>query len=213
MVRKSTGDIEVIEAVDRHIQEHIGEIDLVLDEKDSPYVHIDVHVVKPTPKRNFFTLVTSGMSELPMPAPETCPEGRFAELMICLPPKWPFGMKEFKQEENWWPIRFLKGMARFPHEHATWLYEGHTMAYEESKPFAPNTSMNCGFVFRPTTIDEKAATIRITDDKHARLLAAYPIYEEERELAAEGHSMDLAVLFGQNGITEILDPKRKNLAL
>jgi hypothetical protein len=212
-IRKSKGDLEIIEAVDRHISKYIGDVAFVFDEKDSPYVHIDVHFVEPTPERNYYTLVTSGMSEQPMPTPDDALDGRFAELMICLPPTWGIGQDQWKKEQNWWPIRLLKDLARYPHEHSTWLYEGHTMAYDEGEPFASNTSMTCALLLRPTVIPDTAGIIHINDERHARLWAVYPIYEEERELAMEGNSMDLALLFAQEGITEILDPKRKNVAL
>jgi hypothetical protein len=52
----------------------------------SDLVHVDIHIVEPTAARNYYTLVTSGMSDRPMAAPEECRECRYAELVISLPP-------------------------------------------------------------------------------------------------------------------------------
>ena len=64
------GDSENIEAISDHIEEHIGKVHMVFHELVSDLVHIDVHWVKPTRKRNWHTLVTSGMSDLPMVVPD-----------------------------------------------------------------------------------------------------------------------------------------------
>ncbi|MEO1085403.1 MAG: suppressor of fused domain protein, partial [Acidobacteriota bacterium] len=71
------GDAEHIERISDHIEEHIGPIASVLHELVSDQVHIDIHVVAPTPERDFYTLVTSGMSERAMAAPEQCADFRY----------------------------------------------------------------------------------------------------------------------------------------
>src|SRR5687767_15165770 len=56
------GDSENIQRISEHIEQHCGEVESVLHELVSDLVHIDIHYVKPTPERNYHTLVTSGMS-------------------------------------------------------------------------------------------------------------------------------------------------------
>jgi hypothetical protein len=102
------GDSENIEKISEHIEQYIGPVASVFHELLSDLVHIDVHIVEPTEERNFYTLVTSGMSDLPMAAPEGAEEFRYAELLIALPPDWPMGDDEWKQDENFWPIWMLK---------------------------------------------------------------------------------------------------------
>src|SRR5262249_10025490 len=105
---KSSGEINLIEAVDNHIEKHIGKIETVLHEIVSPTIHLDVHVVLANERRPYHTLVTSGMAELPMTVPHGYEDSRFAELMICLPKEWPLDAQSFKNENFWWPIRLLK---------------------------------------------------------------------------------------------------------
>src|SRR6185295_19871223 len=74
------GDEQNIEAIAAHIEKHIGPPDSVFHEIISDLVHIDVHFVAPAPERNFRTLVTSGMSDRPMNAPEGAEHLRYAEM-------------------------------------------------------------------------------------------------------------------------------------
>ena len=83
----NTGDPELIERVDRHIERHVAPTTSVFHEIVSDELHIDVHWVKPGWFRRHHTLVTSGRSELPMNTPEDlfdCPHlsavGMFPEV-------------------------------------------------------------------------------------------------------------------------------------
>jgi hypothetical protein len=146
--RKSKGDVSIITSVSKHIETHLGEIAWVMHEKESPLVHVDVYVVRPTKEREHQYLVTSGMSEKSMPVPAGASDGRYAELILGLPPDWPLSQDAFKDEANWWPIRLLKGLARYPHENKTWLYTGHSIPWSTPpKPYADNTKDDVGGAF------------------------------------------------------------------
>jgi hypothetical protein len=94
------GDSESIERISDHIEKYIGVPSVVLHEKISDLVHVDVHVVPPGGERDFYTLITSGMSDRPMKAPPQFVALRFAEIMVCLPPHWPLSSEAFKDEAN-----------------------------------------------------------------------------------------------------------------
>ena len=72
-----------------HIGHHFGKQVIVLHEKVSPLVHVDVYVVQPSPDRPFFTLLTSGMSDREMCVPEGSEALAFLELTLGLPGDWP----------------------------------------------------------------------------------------------------------------------------
>lgn len=88
----------------------------------------------------------------------TLPKGikahRYTELCIFLPANWPLESEPyqtieetFKDENNYWPLRWLKKLARFPHEYNTWIGRGHTIPNgEAAEPFAarPNTRKKKG---------------------------------------------------------------------
>jgi hypothetical protein len=84
----ASGDDQSIQKISEYIERFVGTPSGVFHELVSDLVHVDVHVVPPGGQRNYYTLVTSGMSDRPMAAPEECQEYRYAELVICLPPTW-----------------------------------------------------------------------------------------------------------------------------
>ena len=212
-MRKSTGDTRVIEAVSKHIEKHIGEVAFVLHEEDSPHIHVDVHVVGPSSQRPYYVLVTSGMSERAMPTPdEASPDGRFAELVICLPRGWSLSSQAFKKEENWWPIRLLKGLARYPHQQKTWLYGGHSMTWSDPpEPFASNTRMTSVVLLKPRLVPKAAHIVHFRKNKHGLLWGVYPLYQEELELKLRDGADRLERLLKHRGITELLDVRRASV--
>jgi hypothetical protein len=178
------GDREALEAIERHIENHVGKIETVLHEIVSDLVHIDVYKITPTAERNFYTLITSGMSDLPMTVPDGAEEFRFAELLICLPADWdmPKVYDTMTDEEHWWPIRCLKYLARFPHEYDTWLAEGHTIPNgDPPEPFANNTQLCCALLTPPLLFGAEFMSLKIREDKTINFYALLPIYKEEME--------------------------------
>jgi len=83
--------------IESYIEENIGAVSYVYHEIVSDNVHIDIHVVGPSEKRNSYTLITSGMSDQPMSAPSGKENYRYTELTLSLPATWPLsgdGLKE-----------------------------------------------------------------------------------------------------------------------
>ena len=211
--RTSLGSEQVITAVDRHITKYVGEVAAVLHEIQSPTVHVDLHVVEPTDDRPYITLVTSGMSELPMKVPEEFSDGAYAELMISLPSSWPMTAEAVKDERAWWPMRLLKGLARYPHDFDTWLYCGHSMQWdEEAKPFAENTRMNSVILLPPKLLPPEASIIDFGNGRIGRLWAVVPIYPEELSLKLENGFEKMDSLFDTYKVTELLDAQRMSVA-
>ena len=115
-----------IETVSAHIERHIGPVHTVFHEIISDDLHLDIHHVRSSLFRRCEILVTSGMSAIPMPVPES-EAPRYAELMIVLPKGWPLDMNSLKEDRHYWPIKLLKDVARFPQATDTWLGYGHTI--------------------------------------------------------------------------------------
>ena len=207
----ASGCSEHIELISRHIEQHLGKVASVFHEVVSELVHIDVHLVPPAEKRPFATLVTSGMSDRPMHPPPDAEEFSYAELMICLPPDWPLSRQDLQDENNYWPVRWLKQLARFPHEYQTWLFEGHSIPNgDPPQAFADNTRF-CGWLlFLPVLAPQDFLELKISDQKTIRFFAIYPLFEEEMQLKlAEG--MDALInRFAEHGVTEVVDVNRAN---
>lgn len=117
-------------ALEAHLTEFLGDRFTVLSEKASRDIHLDVQVFPPSAAVPHLTLVTAGMSDLPMRVPGTDTELRM-ELMLALPPGWsgldPFDGAALADEENFWPLRLLKDVARYPSSFDAFLAWGHTV--------------------------------------------------------------------------------------
>jgi hypothetical protein len=176
------GDADNIEHIAKHIEQYIGPPDSVFHEIVSDLVHLDVHMVQPTAKRNYYTLVTSGMSERPMNVPEGMEENRYAELCVFLPPTWKLSQEDFEDERNYWPIRWLKQIARLPHEYDTWLGPGHTIPNgDPPEPFAANTKLCCMIAMPPFQVPKEFMKLELSD-RIVHFYALCPLYIEEVNL-------------------------------
>jgi predicted Zn finger-like uncharacterized protein len=206
------GDEATIHAIDEHITRHLGPVAGVFHELVSDLVHIDIHMVAPTDARPYHTLVTSGMSDRPMTVPTGAEEFRYAELMLCLPPEWPLTEEAFQDEVNYWPIRWLKILARFPHEYETWLGYGHTVPNgDPPEPYAPNTKLCCALLLTPSLAPKEFAQLRVSAAKTIHFYALVPLYLAEMEFKLKHGVEALAERLCANDVTELLDVKRVNV--
>lgn len=117
-------------AFEAHLTEFLGDRFTVLSERASRHIHLDVYVFEPSAEVPHITLVTAGMSDLPMPVPGSGAQLRM-ELMLALPRGWP-GLDPLEgealaREENFWPLRLLKDVARYPSSFNAFLSWGHTV--------------------------------------------------------------------------------------
>jgi hypothetical protein len=202
-----------MEAIGQHIEAHIGKVENVFHEILSHIVHVDIHIVAPTPERPYHTLVTSGMSDLPMSPPKGAEESRFAELMLCLPSSWPMGDEAWEIKENYWPIRLLKMLARFPHEYKTWLWFGHTMPNgNPPEPFASNTLTSCMMLARPVTVSTTFWTLQAGEDKTINFFSILPLFPDEQELKLKKGANVIIERFEKAKYSELIDLSRKSVA-
>ncbi|MBD5546290.1 MAG: suppressor of fused domain protein [Lachnospiraceae bacterium] len=187
----------------------------------SAIVHIDVNIIPPDSGRDYYVLWTSGMSDLPM----TLPDGDYdkkeyerAELVLFLPKDWKFAeIGESAKELGdayYWPIRWLKYLARFPHEYKTWFGTGHTLPNSEDyDPLGEGTEMG-GFFFLPVISLGKdypgIDALICKDGTKINFLWTIPMYKEEIEYKLEEGFESMMDLFTKVGFPRVLDPKRQN---
>ncbi len=203
-----------IEEISDHIERHLGKVHSVFHELVSDTVHIDVHHVLPTPERPFHTLVTSGMSDLPMNVPGDVDSTRHMELMVMLPEHWQFGDAAFEDDAWYWPVRELKYLARFPHKYDTWFGWGHTIPNgDPAEPFAENTRLSGLLIVPPVSAPEEFHRLEIDQDKTIEFFSIVPLYEEEMNLKlAKGTSL-LLERFDAHGVGDVVAIDRRNVGL
>ncbi len=203
---------ECLEEISDHIEKYIGIVDVVFHELLSDTVHIDVHHVKPTDERPFHTLITSGMSDLPMKVPEGYDVNPHMELMITLPSEWEISDEAFQNEYWYWPIRQLKFLARFPHKFDSWFGWGHTIPNgDPAEPFAENTKFT-GIMLAPSpNVPEEFIELKIDAKKEIHFFSLIPLYEEEMNLKLRKGSDELLEKFDKYNINDIVELNRKNV--
>jgi hypothetical protein len=202
-----------LEEITDQVEKYFGPVTGVYHEIVSDLVHIDVLIVQPTEEHNFYTLVTSGMSDLPMTVPEGREEYRYAELFLMLPPDWPLGDKEVNQDNRYyWPIFWLKAIARFPHDYQTWIASGHTIPNgEEAAPLGDGTDLGCIMMIATATPHDDFGMLEVNDDKVINFYNLFPLYREEMDYKLKEGLETLADKMVEYDISEIIDPNRPNM--
>ena len=197
---------EEMEAVEGHIQQHFGKFEHVYHELVSPDIHVDICVVPPSEKRDYYTLITMGMGAHRMNVPPELAEYKLerAELAIALPKDWKLTQTDFQDERWYWPVRLLKALARLPIASDTWLGWGHTMDNEE--PFAENTKLCAAILISPQGAEKGSEVCTLPGGEEVNFYQIIPLYRDELEFKL-AHDAD-ALLDKMYGISFVADPAR-----
>lgn len=193
-------------AIEQHIKNTFGEFENVFHELDSPDIHVDICVVPPSERRNYYTLVTMGMGAHRMNVPKELAEYKLerAELAIALPPDWKLD-KDSMQEQRWyWPVGLLKVLARLPISNDTWLGFGHTM--EKQSPFAEDTKLTAAILTGPQGVEEGGEVCTLPSGEEVNFYQVLPLYREEMEYKLE-HDAD-ALLERLAAVSFVVCPDR-----
>lgn len=200
---------EEMAILESHIEKHFGAYANVFHEIVSPDIHVDICVIQPNEERNYYTLVTMGMGAHRMNVPEELRENMLdrAELLITLPPDWQI---QSTDEQRWfWPLQWLKILARLPGEHDTWLGWGHTIPAGES--FDENTEL-CGMMLTmPYFFGEESSVCAMPDGSEVNFYQLMPLYEDEMDYKLANGAQALEDLFPED-FDLVLDLKRPSVA-
>ena len=200
---------EEMETFAMQAERTFGKIRRVFHEKNSPDMHIDVYIIEPTERYPALRLLTCGMGarvmEIEEEFREVCPDR--LELMIDLPTDWPLEMESLRDERNFWPIRILKILARFPWDNETWLGFGHAIPWPE--PFAENTKLTGVLLGLPAVNTLEESEIEVSPGKKVQIFQVIPIYQEEMDYKVENDADKLFELWGDS-FSYVVDPQRRN---
>ena len=215
----ASGDSHLDEISD-HIEKYLGTVESVLHEIISSIVHIDILYIKPSDRYPFNILVTSGVSDKPMTVPQGAEDHRFAELLILLPRDWPLEFENFKvlsetiDETAYWPIRWLKTIAMFPHSYDTWVGWGHTIPNgENAEPLADNTKLGCILLMPSISIPIDFYKLTTQDGKAIEFFCLYPLYKEEMEYKLKNGTDKLLDKFDKYGVKDLINSQRPNTCI
>lgn len=187
----------------------------VLHEILSDLVHIDVNIIKPSGKNDFYVIYTTGMSDLPMSLPdgyENREDLKYAEIYAFMPATWNPGDEHQISTEipdsEYWIIHMIKYLARFPHEYHTWLGDGHTIPNgPDYEPVTDGTTMG-GVLLKQ--MGQSLECIETDDGKRINLLMLIPAYQEEIEYKLKYGMQGIDEVFAENNIPLVIDLQRPN---
>jgi hypothetical protein len=200
-----------LQEIEKHIAKCVGEVKEVLHEVIPFDVHVDVQVIPPHSQRDYYTLVTAGMSERAMRVPKGEDAPRYAELLLCLPPSWRLDRKALQQQKYSFPVDWLRLMARFPHEARTYLAPGHTIPNgDPPEPLAPGSGFCCLLIREPQRVPDGFRVLQ-AGKKTIHFCAVLPLYREEMGFKLKHGFAALDELFIQHGVTELLDMHRPSV--
>ncbi|MDR1625374.1 MAG: suppressor of fused domain protein [Spirochaetia bacterium] len=200
---------EEMDCIQAHVGRYFGNNKNVFHELVSPDIHVDILAIEPGKKHDYYVLVTMGMGAHRMNVPEDLKEYRLgrAELLVCLPPDWRLDEEAMKDENWYWPLRWLKIMARLPGEQDTWLGWGHTVPNDG--PFAENTRFTAMMLVGPGAFGEKSLKCEMPDGSFVNFYQMVPLYEEEVQFKLKTNAELLLKLF-DNKSMECVDIHRQN---
>ena len=181
---------------------HFGEAIKVWHELIPLIPHVDVFTyIRQDQGRDFYTLITGGMSDLEMTLPvEAKGAARRVELI--------FYCWEAKEEY----LKTIQWLAHFPHDFKTWIGPGHTLPTENiPAPLWGSPVLNM-ILFIPTILKSDATmSDELTlADEPVDFLWVVPLTTPECNLKLEKGSKAIFDLFNLHHHPFVFDPNRKS---
>lgn len=201
-----------LDLYEKYIEEQFGDYNEVFHEIVSPDIHLDIIIIPPTASNNYYKLITMGMGAYKMNVPKEFKQYQLerAELVLYLPPTWNI---KSNREEDYWPIRQLKILARLPIQYDTWLGYGHTVSSDQENSFyASNTKFCSMMLLNALNKDYDQLDFKMETKGKINFYQLFPLYKEELDLKQNSDANTLLDLFDDEDIVPIVNIDRKNYA-
>lgn len=198
-----------------HLKNFISRDEVIIyHDKECEIVYSEIFVIKPNKEvgRDYYILLTGGLSALPMNVPEDIDEPKFLELVMLLPSSWKLDLKDLEDDNNYWPFEILKTLIKVPHEDNSWLGYSHTFSWGLDQYFSPNNKFTGAILIDSISLPEDFLIIK-SAEKTISIYSAIPLYKEEMIFQIEHGTNKLIDKFEEHKITEILDINRVNTCL
>ncbi len=199
-------------ALKNHIEKYFGKIAYVLHEVISANIRVDICVIEPTRRKNYYKLVTMGMGAHKMNVPDDMKDENLdrAELVMYLPTNWNFQ----DMDEKWyWPMRWMRILTRLPINQHSWVGWGHSIGNDDDEPFAPNVGFSAMMTTSLLDCQQKANYCRLPNGGDINFYNLLPLYAEELEYKCQYDAERLLMLFRYEGIKlPTVDFQRPNVA-
>lgn len=168
----------------------------VMDSTDFKQPHINIYQVSPHSDRQFWTLITDGMSDLRQPkVPE--PLAPRAEIFL------------YAHKPQGWMFNVLKGLAEMPFDDDTYLHWWHTVA--NGMPMTASPSLLTNFFFLPPKMEDPVFNTLAIDGDKVDMLWLIPITDAEREFKILHDGYTLEKLLAERLGSPVIDEERQSV--
>jgi hypothetical protein len=208
------------EDMENFLKDQIGGAFSVLHELLSDQIHLDVLLFRPNDISPFWTLVTSGMSDLPMKddGAEVPERFAYAELIVRLPANWftendDGDIADLYIDRVNWPIAALKYAARAAHHYGFWLGLRHTIPNgNPPEPYAPGVPF-VGLMLQDVEGWSEENQVVHLGDRDVNFFALAFLTEEEMAFKLEHGGEKLEEMFRRAGVGQVIDGTRQSVPL
>ena len=185
---------DLIKQRENHYTRFLGPLDQkIMHSTDAKIVHVDIYTFAPTADRDFYTLITGGMSDVPQNIPEDWNISPRAEIMLyCHQPKP-------------WMYSVLKGLAEMPSDDDTFLSYRHTVP--NGMPMTADPSLLTGYFFFYPILEIEEFSPMVVDGDDTDILLMIPITDDEREFAIN-NGVDKLVDICHEHLDPVIDEHR-----
>lgn len=201
------------EQFDFYIKRNFGEYSKVYHELYSPDIHVDILVIPPSEKSNYYKLITMGMGAYKMNVPNQIKGYGLerAELVAFLPPEWDLN---FDNGIYSWVIGELKTLSRMPIIENSWIGFGHTFSNDEKSeiPFSKTTKLTSSILLTAVTdnFNEYHVDLKLPNKGTINFYQFYPLYKEELEYIKTHGLEEFSKLIPDDELLPIINPSRAN---
>lgn len=201
------------EQFDSYIKRNFGEYSKVYHELYSQDIHVDILVIPPSEKSNYYKLITMGMGAYKMNVPNPIKGYGLerAELVAFLPPEWDLNIGDDSYN---WVIKELEILSRMPIIENSWIGFGHTFSNDEKSeiPFSKTTKLTSSILLTAVTdnFNEYHVGLKLTNKGIINFYQFYPLYKEELEYIKNHGLEEFSNLIPDDELLPIINPNRAN---
>lgn len=201
------------EEFEAYISRNFGEYSKVYHELYSPDIHVDILIIPPSEKRNYYKLITMGMGAYKMNVPNQLKGHGLerAELVAFLPPEWDLKIDNSIYS---WVIGELKTLSRMPIIENSWVGLGHTFSNDEKSeiPFSKATKLTSSILLPAITnnFGEYHVDLKLPGKGTINFYQFYPLYKEELEYIKQYGLEEFSNLIPDEELLPIINPVRSN---
>jgi hypothetical protein len=152
---------------------------------------LGVYEFNPEPNRQYWTYLTSGMSEKGQKLPSN--KKIYTELLF------------YSTEQSLWAIELLVKLSAYPFDHKEHFASGDTLPLAD--PIKPNSKLTALLLLEPF-LEHPGFQFLNVAGKEVEILWVFPISERERGLIISGEGPDFRQLISRDRLPSLLDLDR-----